>query len=38
MLKLVYRHTMLHLRDVRKALETGLPVPHLDVTPPSANA
>lgn len=27
MLKLVYRHNMLHLRDVRKALETGRPVP-----------
>ncbi len=36
MLKLVYRHTMLHLRDVRKALETGQPVPHVDATPPAA--
>ena len=26
MLKLVYRHNMLHERDVRKALETGQPV------------
>ncbi len=35
MLKLVYRHNNLHLRDVRRALETGQPVPHVDVTPPS---
>jgi uncharacterized protein (TIGR03083 family) len=35
MLKLAYRHTMIHLRDVRRALETGQPVPHLDVTPPA---
>lgn len=27
MLKLLYRHTMLHERDVRRALETGQPVP-----------
>ena len=33
MLKLVYRHTMIHERDIRKALETGQPVPHLDVQP-----
>lgn len=33
MLKLVYRHTMLHERDVRKALETGQPVPHVDAQP-----
>lgn len=37
-LKLVYRHNMIHLRDIRKALETGHPVPHLDVTPPSRDA
>jgi hypothetical protein len=30
MLKLVYRHNMLHERDVRRALETGRPVPHED--------
>lgn len=33
MLKLVYRHNMLHERDVRKALETGQPVPHVDAQP-----
>lgn len=38
MLKLVYRHNMIHLRDVRRALDTGRPVPHLDVTPPTAAA
>ncbi len=37
MLKLVYRHNMIHERDLRKALETGQPVPHLDVQPPSAS-
>ncbi|MGQ0600563.1 MAG: DinB family protein [Anaerolineales bacterium] len=26
-LKLLYRHTMLHARDVRKALDTGQPLP-----------
>jgi DinB superfamily len=30
MLKLVYRHNMLHERDVRRALETRQPVPGLD--------
>ena len=35
MLKLVYRHNNLHLRDVRRALETGQPVSHVDITPPS---
>jgi DinB superfamily len=35
MLRLIYRHTMIHLRDVRRALETGQPVPHLDVRPPA---
>lgn len=35
-LKLLYRHTMLHERDVRKALETGQPVPHVPTTPPAA--
>ncbi len=27
LLKLIYRHPMLHLRDVRLAMETGAPVP-----------
>jgi len=36
MLKLVYRHTMIHVRDVKKALETGQPAPHVDSPPPSA--
>jgi uncharacterized protein (TIGR03083 family) len=36
MLKLVYRHAMLHERDVRRALELGGPVPHVDVSPPTA--
>jgi hypothetical protein len=35
MLKLVYRHTMLHIRDIKRALETGRPAEHRDVTPPS---
>jgi uncharacterized protein (TIGR03083 family) len=35
MLKLMYRHNMIHLRDVRKALETTRPVPHKQVDPPS---
>jgi hypothetical protein len=35
MLKLVYRHTMLHIRDLNKAIDTGQPVPHVDITPPS---
>ncbi len=33
MLKLVYRHNMLHERDVRRAIETGQPVPHVDAEP-----
>ena len=33
MLKLVYRHNMLHERDVRRALETGAPVAHVDAQP-----
>jgi hypothetical protein len=36
MLKLIYRHNIIHLRDIRRALKTGRPVPHLDVTPPAA--
>jgi hypothetical protein len=38
MLKLVYRHNMLHERDVRRALETGQPVPHVDAQPPAVGA
>jgi hypothetical protein len=34
-LKLVYRHNMIHLRDIRKALDTGQPAPHLDIAPPA---
>lgn len=34
-LKLLYRHTMIHQRDMGKAFDTGQPVPHTDVTPPS---
>jgi hypothetical protein len=30
MLKLLYRHNKLHQRDIRKALETGKPVPATD--------
>jgi uncharacterized protein (TIGR03083 family) len=37
MLKLIYRHNMIHERDVRKAIETGAPVPHVDARPPAAN-
>ena len=35
MLKLIYRHNMIHQRDIAKALETGQPVPHVEVAPPS---
>jgi hypothetical protein len=28
LLRLIYRHPMLHLRDIRLALETGGPLPH----------
>jgi len=35
MLQLIYRHTMLHQRDLKKAIETGQPVAHVDATPPS---
>ncbi|MBI3241695.1 MAG: DinB family protein [Chloroflexi bacterium] len=37
MLKLIYRHNMIHQRDIAKALETGQPVPHVDVAPPTAS-
>jgi hypothetical protein len=30
LLKLLYRHQSMHLSDVRKALETHAPVPHVD--------
>ena len=36
MAKLVYRHNMIHLRDIRNALKSRAPVAHLDITPPSA--
>ncbi len=35
MLKLLYRHNMIHLRDVRKALAAGRPVPHQEIEAPS---
>jgi uncharacterized damage-inducible protein DinB len=35
MLKLVYRHNMIHLRDVRKALAEHAPVPHENIQPPA---
>ena len=37
MLKLIYRHNMLHERDIRRALETGQPVPHVDAQPPASS-
>jgi DinB family protein len=37
MLKLIYRHNILHERDIRKAIETGQAVPHVDAQPPAAN-
>ncbi len=37
MLKLVYRHTMIHQRDISKAIETGQPVPHVEARPPAAS-
>lgn len=37
MLKLIYRHNMIHLRDMRKALRQGGPVPHREIEPPSAS-
>ncbi|MCC7361686.1 MAG: DinB family protein [Anaerolineales bacterium] len=33
MSKLIYRHNMLHERDVRRALEARQPVPHVDAQP-----
>lgn len=35
MLKLVYRHNMIHFRDIRRALKSGLPVPHKEISAPS---
>ncbi len=37
MLKLIYRHNMLHERDIRRALETRQPVPHVDAQPPASS-
>lgn len=34
-LKLIYRHIMIHLRDVRKAIAMHRPVPHQDIEPPT---
>jgi hypothetical protein len=36
MLKLIYRHNMIHQRDIAKALETGQPVAHVEATPPGS--
>jgi len=36
MSKLIYRHTMLHERDIRRAIDAGQPVPHQAVQPPAA--
>lgn len=36
MLQLVYRHSMLHIRDARRALESRYPVPPSGVRPPVA--
>lgn len=38
MVKLVYRHNMMHQRDIGKAVETGQPVAHVDITPPSSSS
>ncbi len=35
MLKLIYRHNIMHQRDIAKALETSQPVPHVDAQPAS---
>lgn len=35
MLKLIYRHNMIHRRDVRKAIDQGGPVPHREVEVPA---
>jgi hypothetical protein len=36
MLLLLYRHTMRHDRDARRALESGAPVAHVEAVPPAA--
>lgn len=36
MLQLVFRHAMIHQRDVRRAVEHGGPLPHRPIAPPSA--
>ncbi len=36
MTKLVYRHNLIHLRDIRKALKSRAPVAHLEIDPPSS--
>jgi hypothetical protein len=36
MVKLVYRHNMIHLRDIRRALKDRAPVEHVDISPPSS--
>jgi hypothetical protein len=35
MLKLIYRHNIIHQRDIAKALETSQPVPHVEAQPAS---
>ncbi|MEK7277883.1 MAG: DinB family protein [Chloroflexota bacterium] len=37
MLKLIYRHNMIHQRDISKALETARPVPHVDAVPSASS-
>ncbi len=37
-LKLIYRHNMIHLRDLRRAIRSGTPVPHLDIQSPGSDA
>ena len=34
-IKLIYRHNMIHLRDIRKALSENAPLPHRHIEPPS---
>lgn len=33
--KFIYRHNMIHERDIKRALSTGEPVPHVDIAPPA---
>jgi hypothetical protein len=37
MLQLIYRHNLIHLRDMRRAIETGIPVPPTGITPPTGS-